>query len=125
MPQMLNRMSAAAFCWLHCCDFPRNYFGAAYCVSPSFLGDILRGINEHKCFAITIHLQEKKRLQEFGVYLEIGESCRKAEQTNESKTSRINDIPVYFTLFYFSAILKLGRRFLLGKGFLGFFWQWF
>lgn len=51
----------------------------------------------------------------------MGESCRKVERTNESKPSRIDDVPVYFLLFYFSAILKPGSQFLLGKGFVGFF----
>lgn len=64
------------------------------CLSPSFSEVILHGINEQKYFARTIHLQEKKWLQEFGVSPEMGESCRNAERTNESKPSRIKDVPI-------------------------------
>lgn len=124
VPHILDRMVAVVFCWLRCCALLRYYLGAAYCLSLSFLEDILHGINEHNCFAITIYLQEKKWLQKSGVSPEMGESCRKAEWTNESKPSRINDLPVYFLLFYFNAVLKPGGQFLLGKG-CGFFWQCF
>lgn len=97
VPQTLNRIGAVAFCWLSWYALLRNYLSAAYCLSPSF--HILRGINKHNHFAITIYFRRKSDFKNLVCLLRWVKAAEK--QSRQMNWDSVESMMYPFILCYF------------------------